>query len=92
MSYSMVLAVLVIERLGIEPTGRDLSHEIFGVFEEPPKLRWRTSTTWKAAGTSHYRNGLPGRYDVGFGQAAHDQSWVESINWTRKSRMVVNLH
>ena len=55
----MVLAVLVIERLGIEPTGRDFSHEIFGVFEEPPKLRWGISTTWKAAGTSHYRNGLP---------------------------------
>ena len=55
----MVLAVLVIERLSIEPTGRDFSYEIPGVFEEPPKLRGGISTTWKAAGASHYRNGLP---------------------------------
>jgi hypothetical protein len=59
LSYSMVLAVLVIERLSIEPTGRDFSYEILGVFEEPPKLRGGISTTWKAAGTPHYRNGLP---------------------------------
>jgi hypothetical protein len=31
----MVLAVLVIERLGIEPTGRDFLHEIFGVLRSP---------------------------------------------------------
>jgi hypothetical protein len=55
----MVLAVLVIERLGIEPTGRDFSHEIPGIFEEPPKPRGGISTTWKAAGASHYRNELP---------------------------------
>jgi hypothetical protein len=63
----MVLAVLVIERLGIEPTGRDFAHEIFGVFEELPKLRWGISTSRKATGTSHYRNGLPEGYGVGLG-------------------------
>ena len=81
LSYSMVLAILVIEHLGIEPTGRDLSHEILGVFEKPPKLRGGSSTTWKAAGTSHYRNGLPLRSDAVLRVAAHDQDCVEAITY-----------
>jgi len=38
LSYSMVLAVLVIECLGIKTTGRDFLHNIRRVLEEPPKL------------------------------------------------------
>lgn len=45
----MVLAVLVIERLGVESTGWDFPHEISGIFEETPKLRWGIGTTGKTA-------------------------------------------
>lgn len=84
----MVLAVFVVKRLGTEAAVWNLSHEIFGIFKEPPQRGWGIRTTWKAAGASHYCNGLPQWSGSRFRIAAHGDGCVESIkgqSWKIKS-------